>query len=406
MSSAARRELAISVAARYRSASKQEKSRILNEFASSTGYHRKYAITVLCNVDLLPSPIKPPRTTMGSRRRKYGPDVEKALWSLWEASGCACPKLMMPGAHSLIDAYERHGEPLVNPYIKDKLLQMSPATAERILSRLRRQKARGISTTKPGTVLRDQIPIRKFHGWADAEPGFFEIDTVAHCGGTAAGDYAYSLTMTDVCTTWTENVAVPNRSRIAVVDGIDIIRRRLPFLLRGVDSDNGSEFINYHLKGYCDDHEIDFTRCQPYKKNDQCYVEQKNGAVVRPLVGYARYEGASAVDHLNRLYRANRLFLNFFKPTRKLISKTRDGARMIKKYDAPKTPYERLLDALGLTEAEKEQRRAKEFLPLNPAKLLRDIADLQMGLRHFAVDDPAPMRNVTVERGSEYGAAA
>ncbi len=163
-----------------------------------------------------------------------------------------------------------------------------------MLTRVRRSHAHGMSTTHSGTLLRQQIPIRTYEDWTEARPGFMEVDLVAHCGGTASGEYLYTLTMTDISTGWTECTALVNRSQVTVQKGIDLIRRRLPFPLLGIDSDNGSEFINHHLKRYCDEHRITFTRCRPYKKNDQCHVEQKNGAVVRPLVGYARYEGLAA----------------------------------------------------------------------------------------------------------------
>lgn len=403
MSLYARRELATAVALRYRSSSKRDKSRILDELVASTGFHRKYAIQCLNGVASSPPAVRT-QSVRRSRRRKYGADVENAFLELWKASGCICPKLLIPFAPVYIEAHERHGELIICPQVKDKLLCVSISTAERMVVRRRRSLEHGISTTKPGTLLRHQIPIRKYNEWCEAQPGFFEIDLVAHCGGTAAGDYIYTLTMTDICSGWTEYVALLNRSKIAVTEGIEKIRRRLPFPLLGIDSDNGSEFINYHLKDYCDDHKITFTRCQPYKKNDQCYVEQKNGAVIRPLVGYARYEGVAAADHINRLYRVHRLSLNFFKPTMKLTGKSRDGARVTKTYDTPQTPYQRLLIALPLTKEERERRWNKEFLPLNPAKLRRTIEDLQMGLRCYTVEDL--MRNVTVEGGTEYGTAA
>jgi hypothetical protein len=238
-----------------------------------------------------------------------------------------------------------------------------------------------------------------------------EIDLVAHCGGTAAGQYLYTLTMTDICTGWTECFALINRSQVTVEAGIDLIRRRLPFPLLGIDSDNGGEFINYHLKRYCDQYNITFTRCRPYKKNDQCHVEQKNGAIVRRLAGYARYEGAEASIHLNKLYSTYRLSLNFFEPSMKLISKCRVGARVKKDYDVAKTPWERLQSYCSQNENfmkdEDCVRYCKRYLALNPAQLRRDIEELEMGLRRFSLGETcAPISqnicNVTIEEGNTH----
>jgi hypothetical protein len=284
---------------------------------------------------------------------------------------------------------------------------MSLSTAQRLLGRSRRALERGISTTSPGLLLRHQIPIHTFEDWNDARPGLMEIDLVAHCGGTAAGDYLYTLTMTDVCTGWTECAALANRGQIAVTDGIEQVRKRLPFKLLGIDSDNGAEFINHHLKAYCDARDISFTRCRPYKKNDQAHVEQKNGAVVRPLVGYARYEGVEAAAHLDKLYLAHRLALNYFEPSMKLTGKSRVGSKVKKTYDQAKTPLRRLID-FGLLEEKDKDKHQKFFLRLNPAKLRRSIADLEMGLRRFTAGHlPAfagcAKRNVTIEQGDSHG---
>jgi len=218
------------------------------------------------------------------------------------------------------------------------------------------------------------------------------------------GEYLYTLTMTDVCTGWTECVALVNRSQIAVRAGIDLVRKRLPFLLLGIDSDNGGEFINHLLVGYCAEHGITFTRCRPYKKNDQCHVEQKNGALVRPLVGYARYEGVEAASHLNRLYVIHRLCVNFFEPSMKLTGKSRQGAQVKKTYDKAKTPWERLA-APGHLAGDACERWRQKYLGFNPAQLRRDSEEAEMGLRRFAVGNPAPpqpatgecKRNVTIE---------
>jgi hypothetical protein len=307
---------------------------------------------------------------------------------IWRVSGGLCPKRLVPFLPEYIASLERFEEIDLCPGVKALLQEMSVSTAERILGRERR--VRGISTTRPGELLRHQIAFRTWDESDERTPGFMEIDLVAHCGGTASGDYAYTLTMTDVHTGWTECYAVPNRGKLAVTDGIKAIRRRLPFPLLGIDSDNGKEFINHHLKDYCDDTHLKFTRSRPYMKNDQCHVEQKNGAVVRLLVGYGRYEGAAAVAYLNRLYSLHRFVVNYFSPSMKLVSKSREGARVKKKYDKARTPWQRLQTAGTLEEA-KQERLAARYQGLNPAKLRRDLEELEMGLRHYTVADPEPV---------------
>lgn len=402
MSLKSRRELAAAIAPRYKLAGKSQKSSILDEFVEATGYHRKYAITVLERTFL--GPVFSSPYVVRVRRRRYGTTIEQPFLCLWRLSGGLCPKRLVPFLPEFIETLERFDEISLCPPVKDKLLGMSVSTAERMLGRLRRSLDRGISTTLPGALLRQQIPIHTYTEWTEQRTGFMEVDLVAHCGGTAAGDYCYTLTMTDIRTGWTECVAVPNRGQITVCDAIETGRRRLPFPLLGIDSDNGGEFINHFLKKYCDERSITFTRCRPYKKNDQCHVEQKNGAVVRPLVGYARYEGVEAAAHLNRLYALHRLCLNHFQPSMKLIEKTRVGARVKKIYDAPKTPFARLVETIE--DKDRQETLRKRHQTLNPAQLRRDLADLEAGLRRFAVEaaDGAAIRNVT--EGGPHGAHA
>ncbi len=397
MSISARRELAAAVSDRYQSANKGTKSKILDEFVKSSGFNRKYAIGLLqeASTSGVGLKVRAPR----KRRRKYGPEVERNFLYLWRVSGGLCPKRLVPFLSELVASLVRFGEIDLCPHIHAHLLEMSVSTAERMLARALRSRERGLSTTLPGTLLRQQIPIRTYEEWSECRPGFMEIDLVAHCGGCASGDYIYTLTMTDVQTGWTECEALPNRSQIAVEAGIEAVRKRLPFTLLGIDSDNGAEFINHALKRYCDARSITFTRCRPYKKNDQCHVEQKNGAIVRPLVGYARYEGPAAVAYLNRLYAKHRLAVNFFAPSMKLLSKTRTGSRVKKTYDEAKTPWKRLQEAstavqdnaLILAPGDID-RMTGQYEAINPAQLRRDIDELEMGLRRLSLPDPAPLK--------------
>jgi len=226
------------------------------------------------------------------------------------------------------------------------LLSMSAATIDRKLARERaRHKPKGVCTTKPGTLLRSQVPIRTYTPWDEQQPGFLEIDLVAHCGESTAGTYLCTLNCVDVATGWTECVAVANKGQGAVFTALQLVRQRLPFPLLGIDSDNGAEFINDHLIRYCQEERITFTRCRPYRKNDQAHVEQKNGSVVRQLVGYERYTSPAALKQLGRVYELARLHVNAYLPVMKLVGKEREGARVHKRYDVPSTPYRRALQA-------------------------------------------------------------
>ncbi len=305
MSFQAKRELLVQVAGRYRDVTGHQKSRILDEFVAATGYARKYAIRLLTQPELLPvKPLTRPRA------RRYGPEVQAALEMTWAAANQVCAKRLVPFLPDLVASLERHGHLTLSDEARAQLLQISPATADRLLKARRRQdQPRGISTTKTGSLLKHQVPIRTFTDWNDARPGFLEADLVAHCGTRAEGSYLYSLVLTDVATGWTECLALLHRSQEAVLQALDIARRLLPFALLGLDTDNGSEFLNQELVAYCEREQITFTRGRAYKKNDQCYVEQKNGSIVRALVGYDRFEGESAYRQLSELYRAVRLYV-------------------------------------------------------------------------------------------------
>jgi hypothetical protein len=290
MSFQAKRELLVQVAGRYRDASGVQKSRILDEFVAATGYARKYAIRLLTQPEL--PPVKP---LSRPRARRYGQEVQVALELAWTAANGICAKRLVPFLPELVASLERHGHLTLREDIRTQLLNMSPATADRLLRQRRRQdQPRGISTTKAGALLKHQVPIRTFTDWNDARPGFMEADLVAHCGTRAEGSYLYSLVLTDVATGWTECLALLHRSQEAMVQALDAARRLLPFALLGLDTDNGSEFLNQELLSYCEREQITFTRGRAYKKNDQCYVEQKNGSIVRALVGYDRFEGEQA----------------------------------------------------------------------------------------------------------------
>jgi len=265
------------------------------------------------------------------------------------------------------------------------LLNISPATIDRLLVEERKKQTLvSRSKTKPGTLLRHKIPIRMFSQWDDKRAGFVEMDLVGHEGGDSFGDYIQTLDITDVCTGWTETQAVRNRAQVWVFEALKQIRERLPFKLLGIDSDNGGEFINDQLYRYCQSEQITFTRGRPYRKNDSCYVEQKNYSVVRRAVGYLRYDTVEQLEIINELYGYLRLYTNYFQPVMKLIEKTRIGSRVRKKHDKPKTPYQRVLESLNVEEKKKKVLRS-EYAKLNPAELKRQITRLQTKLRKLAL---------------------
>lgn len=333
MSQTSKRELLAAVRPRYTLGSRRDKQRALDELVATTGYHRKYAIQLLNH----PSKEHPPKRS--ASQSKYDGPVRVALAQIWRAANCICSKRLVPALPTFVETLERHGELKLDADARQRLLALSPATADRLLRRSRvGAKPHGLSTTKPGTLLKKTIPVRTFAQWDDAKPGFMEVDLVAHCGDSARGEYLNSLDMIDVKTCWVELYGLLNRSQATVKAAIITCRSRLPYPLRGLDSDNGAEFINAGLKRYCEQEHITFTRCRPYKKNDQAYVEQKNWTAVRQTVGYDRYEGQAACEALNALYQPLRLYLNFFQPVMVLLEKTRQGAKVKKRYDRAQPP--------------------------------------------------------------------
>jgi hypothetical protein len=259
--------------------------------------------------------------------------VVKALEQIWEIYGRICSKRLHPFLPEAIRVLERCQEIELSKDTKELLLKISSASMDRRLRPIRIKSPHGLSTTKPGSLLKKLIPVRTFTEWDEERPGFMEIDLVAHCGNTTEGQYLNTLTCTDLCTGWTDVTALSHRSQQAVSEAIHCMRQRLPFPLLGIDSDNGSEFINDLLYRYCLNEKITFTRSRPYKKNDQAHVEQKNWSVVRREVGYDRWKTERELALLESIYDDLRLYINFFQPSFKLIAKERIGNQTIKRYD-------------------------------------------------------------------------
>ena len=352
---------------RYLGATKEEKGKILGEFTKVTKRHRKAAIRLL---NRFPKTAAQKRS---GRQREYDAVVVEKLKAVWEASDRLCSKRLKPFMPEIINKLRSHGELQINADTRAQLCRMSTATIDRHLRPYRKAGGRrGFTTTRPGNMLKKMIPIRTFADWQENKPGFVEVDLVAHCGDSADGFYLNTLCAVDVWSGWTECLPVWGKWQEKVRQAIHHMRQRLPFPLLGIDSDNGGEFINQCLYKYCLDEKITLTRSRSYKKNDSCHVEQKNGNVIRRIVGYDRYTTKAAYECLDRLYHLVRLQFNFFQPTMKLISKTRHGAKVHKVYEEAQTPYQRLLNAGVLTEA-KEAELATTYSGLNPVALLKQI---------------------------------
>jgi len=389
------------VAARYQKARKKEKGVILDEFTKLTGYGRRYASYVLRwhgkKVRINKSYVIQGDIRKTARRKKpkvYDSAVEEALKKIWYIMDCICGKRLAPILREVVRRLERFREIRLSDDIRQKLYRISAASIDRLLAKERkRHQIKGRGNTKPGTLLKHQIPIRTFSDWNEQKPGFVEIDLVGHDGGDNHGEYAQTLDVTDICTTWTETEAVRNKAQKWVFDALKDIRQRMPFPLLGIDSDSGGEFINDQLFRYCQEEKITFTRSRPYRKNDSCFVEQKNYSIVRRAVGYLRHDSEEELFTLNELYRRLRLYTNFFQPTMKLIEKTRIGSKVIKKYDKPLTPYRRVLACADASEEDKQALR-KLYAKLNPAQLKRQITRLQQKLYKLNAQKQLPKKKV------------
>lgn len=372
-----RDELVAAIADRYRSSGRLEKGLILNEFVAVTKMHRKHAQR------LLRAGKQGRRDRSRPHRRIYNDAVREALILIWEASDRICGKRLKCLIPGLIEAMERHGHLQLADEVRARLLSMSAATIDRALREVR-EKAGGRHRRRAmPSALRRSVPVRTFSDWQNPPPGFFEADLVAHSGPRANGSFIQTLVLTDIATGWTECVPLLVREQNLLTEVLSHMRARLPFAILGVDTDNDSVFMNETVKDYCEANGIAFTRCRPYRKNDQAWVEQKNGAIVRRIVGYRRFEGLAAANELSQLYVSVRLFVNFFQPSFKLAEKRRTGAHVHKRYHKPATPYQRLLDD-PRTSAEVHRHVKDLYASLDPVRLLQDIRVRQRKLVEIA----------------------
>lgn len=390
-----RDELLQAVASRYRSSKRAEKGQILTQFAQISGYHRKHAERLLRRRDVVD------RSRPRPERRMYDEAVSEALVVLWEAADRICGKRLKPLIPLLISAMERHSHLALDETVRSRLHQISAASIDRVLAPARATEAGGRRRRNDHTsAVRRSVPVRTFADWNDPAPGFMEADLVAHGGPSASGSFLQTLTLTDVATGWTECAPLLFREQRLLGEVMSALRLVLPFPLLGFDTDNDSVFMNETIKAWCEEAQVAFTRSRPYRKNDQAHVEQKNGAIVRRMVGYRRYTGVAAATELARLYRSMRLFVNFFQPSFKLKEKTRDGARVAKRYHAPLTPCQRILAHPDVAQATKDVLVA-QFATLDPVVLLHDIREGQARLVAFADANPPAESNVTASAGVE-----
>ena len=375
---------------RYVKATKKVKTKILDEFCTTAGYNRVYAARILrlkagkvigysrMGGKRIKYVIGKKKKTKRKRDKIYGYDVFLKLKKIWVIFDFICSKRLAPFMREAVEKLEHHSEIDLTDQVREKLLKISVSTIDRLLKseKDKFKLGKGRKGTRPGTLLKNSIPIRTFADWDDARPGFTEVDLVGHDGGNSSGDFIQSLNFVDIATCWDITAACKNKAQVHVFRAIKDIIARFPFIILGIDSDNGSEFINAHMLRYCIENKITFTRSRAHKKNDSCFVEQKNYSVVRRNVGYSRYDTEEELSLLNELYIYLDHYTNYFQPVVKLVSKTRTGSKVSKKYDAAKTPFRRILESEHIDDKIKARLKV-QYDSLNPADLKRKISGLQ-----------------------------
>ena len=375
-----KKKLLENIHSQYQNANWQEKNKLLDSLILTTRYSRKYAIKLL-NQALIPT-----TTRVNKNPPIYDEPFKQALMTLWYAANQICSKRFVPFLPELLSSLEKHGYLHLPEDVRRKILTVSCSTVDRLLKKERQTNKRSLSTTRSGSLLKKQIKIRTFADWNDTVPGFFEADLVAHCGGSMAGSFLNTLVLVDIETTWLECIPLLHKRASDVIASLKLLDEIMPISILGFDTDNGSEFINYELFDYCEMNEITFTRSRAYKKNDQAHVEQKNGSVVRRIIGHGRFEGYDAWSILSELYSVLRLYVNFFQPTLKWVSKKRIDSKTIRYYDKARTPFRRIIESTHIDQQTKTELEL-QYQKLDPIALLKDIEKYQNKLWQISVNE-------------------
>jgi len=386
---------------RYRKASKQSKGKILDELCHVCGYNRKYAIWKLSQMPLVNRSKAPVKR---HRSKAYGHQVLKIVEEVWESANYPWSLRLKEIVRLWLPWIKERFQ--ITPQMEEKLLSISPSTIDRHLrNKKRRLKGRLYGRTKPGTLLRHKIPVRTEH-WDARRPGFVEMDLVSHSGSSASGEFIHSLNLTDIYSGWVQTQAVMGKGETGILEAIEIMSERLPFKILGIDSDNGSEFINHHLWKYCQAQRIQFTRSRPYKKDDNAHIEQKNWTHVRKFMGWDRYDSPKALEAMNGLYENElSLFMNLFQPSVKLHRTIRKGSRRKRIYDKPQTPLDRLLASQNLDQKKDDELKAlrEQLDPFALSEAINQKLQRIWDLAHYRYK-PSNIEKRTAEKLNELSA--
>lgn len=387
MTTNSRKELLEALRTRYRYARKKERIEILESLIQTTGYSRKHAITLLNNNQKKCSPRKK------GRKNSLGSEAQEALIQIWHVSNQLCGKRLAPFIEEMCENLETHGYLKISAATKAEILSVSAATIDRTLKKERQRCQRSVSHTKSGPLVKNKVPIRTFTEWSDVIPGFFEIDTVSHSSVDVSRGFLSTLNMTDIATCWVIPIALPRSGAFEVLDALEQAKEICPFPILGLDFDNGREFLNEEMIKWCTKENITYTRSRAHKKNDQAWIEEKNGSVIRKNVGRGRFEGRRALRLLRALYKALYLYVNYFQPCQKLLEKKRNGAKIYKIHDKARTPYQRVLENPAVDKKVKSkliQLRNK----LNMYALHEEIKSKREELEKLKIPVPNPVKAV------------